>query len=219
MYTATSPGTAIPWSVAPTRPVAAVLVVAASLTGVSPFVSGTGGALDISRAVAWCRLGETRTSISSVDVEVDGEEEASCPDVRSPLDHLTNIRETLNPAIADLAGAFAVSRQSIYKWLKGESMPEAGNLERIQALSQVADAFREADIKRAPAMLKMKAFEGRSLLDLVATNEATLEHARSLISEAKAMDASYERSGLARSKAKPSEDWRSSHSIPGAVER
>jgi len=124
----------------------------------------------------------------------------------------------LNPAIADLVAVFGVSRQAIYKWIGGEATPEPEKFERIIALSHAADAFRDAGITRASAMLKMKAFEGRSLLDLAATGQLLPSHIQMLIAEAQALDAAYDRSGLAKSKAKPSTDWRAEVSIPGAPE-
>jgi hypothetical protein len=65
----------------------------------------------------------------------------------------------------------------------------------------------------------MKAFEGLSLMDLAAAGQLLPSHIQSLVTEAKAMDEAYDRSGLARSKAKPSEDWRAELSIPGSPER
>ena len=38
-------------------------------------------------------------------------------------------------------------------------LPEPEKLDRIGALSQVADAFRNAGVSRAGSLLKMKAFE------------------------------------------------------------
>ena len=71
---------------------------------------------------------------------------------------------------------------------------------------------------RASSLLKMKAFDGRSLLDLVAAGQLAPEHSQTLIAEAQAMDAAYSRSGLAKSKAAPSDDWRAELSIPGSSE-
>ena len=124
----------------------------------------------------------------------------------------------LNPAIADLATTFGVSRQAIYKWIGGETTPEDDKLERIRSLSLAADAFQKAGMARASSLLKMKAFEGRSLLDLVAAGQLLPEHTQALIVEAQAMDAAYSRSGLAKSKAAPSDDWRTELSIPGSSE-
>jgi DNA-binding XRE family transcriptional regulator len=141
------------------------------------------------------------------------------PDFRSVSDHIRNIRQVLNPAIADLAAVFDVSRQSIYKWIDGESTPEPDKFDRIRALSQAADAFRNAGVTRASSLLKMKAFQGRSLMDLAAAGQLVPLHIQSLIAEAKVMDAAYDRSGLAKSKAKPSDDWRAEASIPGYADR
>ena len=71
---------------------------------------------------------------------------------------------------------------------------------------------------RASSFLKMKAFGGRSLLDLVAAGQLLPEHTQTLIAEANAMDAAYSRSGLAKSKAVASDDWRAELSIPGSSE-
>lgn len=214
MYTETFPTIRTSPSIVPVRVAATA---AFALMGITHLVGGTGSVFDVTRAGEWRRLVEARTPIH-VEIEVDGEE-AVRPDLRSASEHLANIREVLSPAIADLAGTFGVSRQAIYKWLGAESTPEADNFARIQALSQVADAFREAGVKRAPMMLKMKAFDGRSLLDLIAANQNVMEHVQTLISEAQAMDAAYERSGLAKSKAAPTDDWRSAASIPGYPEQ
>ncbi|MBU2827097.1 helix-turn-helix domain-containing protein [Acidithiobacillus ferriphilus] len=139
-------------------------------------------------------------------------------DVRTAQQHLANIRQVLNPAITDLAIVFDVSRQAIYKWLSGDSTPEPDKLARIVELSDVADAFRDAGVSRAAALLKMKAFDGRSLLDLIAAGEGCSQHVQTLVAEAKAIEAAYERTGLAKSKAKPTSDWQSSMSIPGSLE-
>jgi len=64
----------------------------------------------------------------------------------------------------------------------------------------------------------MKAFEGRSLLDLAAAGQLRPSHIQLLIAEAQTMDAAYDRSGLAKSRAKPSNDWRAEVSIPGSSE-
>jgi len=139
-------------------------------------------------------------------------------DIRCAAEHLANIRQVLNPAIADLATTFGVSRQAMYKWIGGESTPEDDKLERIRSLSLAADAFQKAGVTRASSLLKMKAFDGRSLLDLVAAGKLVPEYAQTLIAEAQAMDAAYSRSGLAKSKAAPSDEWRAELSIPGSFE-
>ena len=180
--------------------------------------SGTGSVLDISRAREWRKGVEARASLR-VDVLTADDAQVPRPDVRSAAQHLANIREVLQPAIADLATVFGVARQAIYKWIGGEATPEPDKFERIRALSHAADAFRDAGVTRASSMLKMKAFDDRSLMDLAAAGQLLPSHIQSLIAEAQAMDAAYDRSGLAKSKAKPSDDWRTEVSIPGSPER
>lgn len=178
-------------------------------------LGGTGSVFALSHANEWGKMLDTRVPYFDVQTtDVD----AARPDIRSAAEHLANIRQVLNPAIADLATVFGVSRQAIYKWISGESTPEADKLERIRSLSLAADAFQKAEVTRASSLLKMKAFDGRSLLDLVAAGQLAPEHSQTLIAEAQAMDAAYSRSGLAKSKAAPSDDWRAELSIPGSSE-
>lgn len=188
-----------------------------ALVGWALTVGGTGSVFDTARAEDWHEMLEARVPLR-IQVEATDDAPAPHPDVRSAWEHLTSIREVLDPSITDLAAIFGVSRQTIYKWLRGESTPEPEKFERILALSGAADAFRNAGITRAPSMLKMKAFEGRSLMDLAAAGQLSQSHIQALIAEARAMDAAYDRSGLAKSKAKPSDDWRTEISIPGSPE-
>lgn len=199
-------------------PIEAAATAAFALIGSALVIGGTGSVFDLSRARDWRRMLEARVPFH-VDVGVADDSQEQRPDLRSASDHLGNIRQVLNPTIADLATVFGVSRQAIYKWIGGEATPAPDKFERIVALSHAADAFRNAGITRASSMLKMKAFEGRSLMDLAAAGQLLPSHIQLLIDEARAMDAAYGRSGLARSKAKPSDDWRTEMSIPGFPER
>lgn len=189
-----------------------------ALLGSALAVSGTGSIFEISRAGDWRKMLEARVPLH-VDVQTTDDSLVQRPDLRSASQHLANIREVMNPAIADLTNVFGVSRQAIYKWIGSEATPESEKFERILALSRAADAFRDAGVTRASSMLKMKAFEGQSLMDLAAAGKLLPSHIQSLIAEAHAMDAAYGRSGLANSKAKPSDDWRSAISIPGSPEQ
>mgnify|MGYP001481518202 FL=1 len=206
MYTTTLPARR---SMPIPQPMGAAVVVIACALG------GTGSVFALSHANEWGKMLDTR--VPYFDVQT-ADADAVRPDIRSAAEHLANIRQVLNPAIADLATTLGVSRQAIYKWIGGESTPEDDKLERIRSLSLAADAFQKAGVTRASSFLKMKAFEGRSLLDLVAAGQLLPEHTQTLIAEANAMDAAYSRSGLAKSKAMPSEDWRAELSIPGSSE-
>lgn len=206
MYTATLP--ARPSVPVPPSVGTAVVVIACVF-------SGTGSVFALSHANEWGKMLDAR--VPYFDVQT-ADTNAARPDIRSAEEHLANIRQVLNPAIADLATAFGVSRQAIYKWIGGESTPEPEKFERIRSISLVADAFQRVGVTRATSLLKMKAFEGRSLMDLAATGQLLPGHTQLLIAEVQAMDAAYNRSGLARSKAAPSDDWRAELSIPGSSE-
>jgi hypothetical protein len=180
---------------------------------------GTGSAYAMDRANVWRHFVQARVEFVVVGTELATEPRgAQRIDVRTPAEHLENIRAVLNPVIGDLSALFEVSRQSIYKWLAGDSMPEAEKLERITALSRIADEFRDAGVTRAGSLLKMKAFRGRSLLDLLRAREDCSEAVQALIAEARTMERSYARSGFAGSKAKPTTDWQSDVSIPSSHE-
>lgn len=186
--------------------------------GLALTVGGTGSTFDISRANDWQKMFAARVQLSVVCLEGADDAKEQRPDLRDASKHLANIREILNPPISELATVLGVSRQAVYKWINGDATPEPDKLVRIQVLSRAADTFRDAGVTRMSAMLRMKAFAGRSLMDLAATDELLPEHIQLLITEAKKMDAAYDRSGLARTKAKPSDDWRAEVSIPGAPE-
>lgn len=213
MYTATLPAYRPTLPRQPSSGFASAAVIA--VIGSALAVGGTGSVFDLSRANEWRKMLDAR--IPYFDVQTT-DADAARPDLRSAAEHLANIRQVLNPAIADLATVFGVSRQAIYKWIGGESRPEDDKLERIRSLSLAADAFQKAGVTRASSLVKMKAFESRSLMDLVADGQLLPEHTQLLITEAHAMDAAYSSSGLAKSKAVASDDWRAELSVPGFSE-
>ena len=112
-----------------------------------------------------------------------------------------------------------MSRQAIYKWISGETTPEDETIDRIHQLSRISDRFREANVLRAESLLKMKTFNGLSLMELIQSGENTDKHIDALIAEANAMESAYRNSRLAESKAIPTDDWLSDISIPGSFEK
>ena len=204
-----------PWS--SPQSMGAAATAAFAVFGSALTLIGTGSVYKLNRTEDWRMLVQARVPFI-VDVVPQSESSAQRPDARTAAQHLSNIRQVLNPAISDLAIAFGVSRQAIYKWLGDDVTPQPDKRERIIQLSRVADAFRDAGVSRASALLKMKAFDGRSLLDLLPEGKLRQEDAQTLIAEAKAMEAVYARSGLSASRAKPTTDWQASVSIPGSAE-
>lgn len=181
-------------------------------------LAGTGTVYDLGHAKAWRGYVQPRVAfiLDAGEGAVDGVEPL---DVRMAAEHLENIRRVLHPPVADLAALFEVSRQAIYKWLAGTSTPEEGKFERVRTLSQIADRLHAAGIARAGTLMKMKAFNGRSLMDLIRSGENRDEHLDRLITEARAMERAYGRTGLATTRSRPTRDWQSDISIPGSAER
>lgn len=184
---------------------------------ISTILFGTGSVYGLDRSESWRHHIQPRVPfiLDEVGSSLDS---TGRPDVRTVAEHIENIRNVLNPSVADLAALFDVSRQAVYKWLYGRSTPEADKLDQIHELSQIADVFRDAGVARAGTLLKMKTFDGRSLMDLIKSGENRREHIDALITEAKAMESAYGQSGLATSKSKPTSDWQSDISIPGSSE-
>ena len=180
-------------------------------------VHGTGSNYEIGRSNIW--IDHVKRRVPLVGIAKAPVTNIDHPDIRTPSDHVKNIRDVLNPPVADLAAIFNVTRQAIYKWISGASTPEDAKLDQICKLSELADQFREQGVSRADLLIRTKAFGGRSLLDLIKTGENSDKHVVALIDEAKAIESSYEKSGLATSKSKPTSDWQSSVSIPGSFER
>ena len=188
-------------------------------TDTAPFMAlkGTGSWYDINHTNEWAHHVKLRVTFK-IDIVVS-DEAIQRPDVRTPAEHIKNIRDTLRAPVADLAFIFDVSRQAVYKWISGNSTPELDKYSRLKELSDIADKFKEEKIDRAATLIKMKTFDGRSLMDLIRTGENRNEHISALISEAKAMERSYQKSGMAKSKATATDDWLSSISIPGMSEQ
>ncbi|WP_311968872.1 helix-turn-helix transcriptional regulator [Pseudomonas baltica] len=180
----------------------------------SLLVTGTGSAYPITAADSWWKSVKPRVSFTLAK-----EDPHKHIDVRSPVAHIENIRETLNPSMADLSAVFGVSRQAIYKWISRDSEPEPATQAKLATLSRIADELKSAQVERVGNLVKMKAFNGSSLLDLVRLGTNSSEHISVLITEARKMETNYAKSGLPQSKAKPSDSWQTYVSIPGAVER
>lgn len=135
-------------------------------------------------------------------------------DFRGPNEHLDNIKSVLNLPVSEMASLFGVTRQSIYKWTGNQATPDDENLAKIAELSQLADLFKEAQVSRPLDMVKMKAFQGKSVLDLFKGGEPFMHLATVLVKESRIADESYARSGLSQLKTAKTDGWKSSISIP-----
>lgn len=91
-------------------------------------------------------------------------------DMRSPSEHVANIRDVFDINISDLASILWVTRPTVYAWLAGNE-PKGEAVIRIQQLSRVADKFNQANIIRLDKLVHRPILNGCSLLDILKTDE------------------------------------------------
>ena len=178
-------------------------------------IAGTGSDFGTDRA-AWVRILEPRTRVGFDLSSPPPERATERPDLRTAAEHIAGIREVLDPSVSDLATLFEVSRQAVYKWISGESTPDERNFGRIRTLGRIADRIREAGLHRTGGLLTMKAFAGRSLMDLVRSGEIHETHVETLIAEARIRESSREESRKEKGRGRPTDDWKSDLSVPGS---
>lgn len=95
-------------------------------------------------------------------------------DMRSPAEHIANIRDVFAVNMSDLASVLGVTRPTIYAWLAGKE-PKGEAVIRIQQLSRAADNFNQANIIRLDKLVHRPILNGRSLLDILKTDEDPIE--------------------------------------------
>lgn len=192
-----------------------VIAVAATL-----LLAGTGAAYPVNAYKQWRQYVQPRVQFAFDSIE-STYTPAITPevDIRNIAQHLTNIREVLSPSMSELAKDLGITRQALYKWLSGENQPDdTSKVQFITNLSNVADTFSRAELSDVKLLIKMKAFDGNSLMDLIKQGEDWHKPVQVLIDEAKAMNAAAVLANFASSKAKPTDGWKSTVSIPGTAE-
>jgi transcriptional regulator with XRE-family HTH domain len=95
-------------------------------------------------------------------------------DLRSPAEHVANIRDVFALNMSDLASVLGVTRPTVYSWQAGQE-PKGEAVMRIQQLSSAADKFNREDIIRLDKLVHRPILNGRSLLDILKTDEDPLE--------------------------------------------
>ena len=91
-------------------------------------------------------------------------------DMRSPAEHVANIRDVFAVNMSDLASVLGVTRPTVYAWLAGQE-PKGEAVIRIQQLSRAADKFNQANIIRLDKLVHRPILNRRSLLDVLKTDE------------------------------------------------
>lgn len=176
-------------------------------------IVSTGSAFDIGHIDNWHTYVDKRVPIrlrgpaKSMEVKHD---------LRSAMQHIDNIRQVINPSVTDLAFTFGLTRQAVYKWIAGTSSPEDDSRKKIIELSRIADMFEENNVSRSLILVKMKTFEGKSILDLIREGAPCYELAKTLVAESKIMEEASLKAKEISARSRSSESWKSDISIPGA---
>lgn len=195
--------------------VSGVVAVAASL-----MLMGTGASYPVTTYKHWRQYVQPRVQFS-FESNDSPYESTIVPDidVRNVAQHLANIRDVFSPSMSEFAKDLGITRQALYKWSSGENQPDDdSNVRYITDLSNAADAFRKAGIIDAKLLVKMKAFNGESLIELIKRGDDWHKSVQILIDESIAMKAGADSADFSSSKAKPTDSWKASVSIPGTVE-
>lgn len=183
---------------------------------VAALVIGTGGNFDLSQYRDWPEHFKARIPFQLHEANTSS---TSSLDARRIEDHLANIKSVLSLSITDLSHMFGVSRQAFYKWQSGDAYPEAGNTEAIVKVSNVADRLNAAGVSRARHLVKMKIFDGRSLVELVKHGSFEMNDIDRLIDESRRMEDSYKKSSVYKSNTQKHDDWMTDSSLPSLEEQ
>ena len=185
--------------------------------GVVLFVVGTGGNFELSKCEDWSNSVASRTH--SVSSTIESRSNRRELDARTALEHLSNMKDVLMLSITDMSYVLGVSRQAVYKWLSTDTSPDAKNSDAIVKVSKIADLFRESGIDRAGSLLKMKLFDGLSLIDLIKNGAVSKSNVESLINESLKMEKAYTDSAVFNSTTVKHTDWNLEISLPSLKER
>lgn len=137
--------------------------------------------------------------------------------IETPREQVMNILRVISPSVSELGTILKVSRQAIYKWKNGECELDEGNLDRVRRLNHIAKKFSLAKVSNPMPLLKAKAFNGLSALELFQHDKLNDRQISELINEGKLMQQAYKSSSEMISMARASEDWRATISIPGVL--
>ncbi|GKV78631.1 repressor [Pectobacterium carotovorum subsp. carotovorum] len=182
--------------------------------------SGTGANFDLHNVAHWLSYVKDKSPVIGelVNDDTPVEQVETALDPRTVDRHLANIRNVIGLPMSELAKELGVTRQALYKWLSAETYPDSTEkVEQIQHLSMIADLFRANGVSNGRTLIKMRVFDGSNLLETIRQSPDWFEKAKSLVVEAVAMKEAAKNSGIMNSKAKSSEDWLSTESIPGSI--
>ncbi|WP_228024691.1 hypothetical protein [cf. Phormidesmis sp. LEGE 11477] len=132
------------------------------------WTAGTGGMMTVHGAA------EALTQVPNRRIHVEEPRPEVKTDVMSPAKHVANIRDVFSISMSDLASILGVTRPTTYAWLEGQE-PKRESVKRIQYLSDVANKFSQANILRLDKLVSRPILNGRSLIDILRTDEDPLK--------------------------------------------
>jgi DNA-binding transcriptional regulator YiaG len=101
-------------------------------------------------------------------------------ETRSTIACLLRIREFFTPSVSDLAATLGVSRQTVYNWQDGEQ-PKDALAVKLSDLAIAADVLAQANIQFTGAIARRKFADGKTLFQVVESNNSASEAARMLV--------------------------------------
>jgi hypothetical protein len=178
--------------------------------GFAPRKTGTGAVWDVEQFADRRMFEQVRHSNMRVQKIVTP--------LRTTSEHIANILRVISPSVTELGIILKVSRQAVYKWKNGECELDSDNADRVMRLSHIAHQFSSANVANPMPLLKAKAFDGHSALELFEQDRLNDSQILLLIKEGKAMQRTYKNASAIHSRARVSEDWRATVSLPGRPE-
>lgn len=90
---------------------------------------------------------------------------------RTIVAQVREIRNYFELTITELATLLGITRQAIYRWHDGKSLPSLKIYWRIEAFYTAAMRFRDADVFDPKRTLHLTVFKNKSLAELICDNK------------------------------------------------
>ncbi len=123
--------------------------------------------------------------------------------------YLEYIQNSTGLFVSETASVFGVNREDVYAWLSGKTKIPIEKENILDSFIGAIDYFERRGFKKTNHIFKMKNKEGKTILDLIKINENWHSTALELLEELRKMEQQYQKSGISKSKAKPTDDWKS----------
>jgi hypothetical protein len=102
----------------------------------------------------------------------------------APRDVIANLRSALSLNMSEVARVLRVERPTVYAWLRSDSVPQRSNSIRLARLNDVARRWQRGMTAPLGDAVRTAGTDGRSLVDLLATDPLPEEHIEQRLAEA-----------------------------------